>query len=178
MVISERKLRFSIPNETYYRVRGSQTQRFIKGYIPYPISVANVAYPEAASASFADSSAGILEPKAPPRSAKSVGSTPRSPVVLSRTVFIPAPPRASQSPRAAVSQSSQLSPKAKDHIVTAEMQMKGILFEAGAVSASMFNPIVGNTAPLYSGAGPKVKITGISDKVWSRTAKVAAAADK
>jgi hypothetical protein len=119
---------------------------------------------------FPDASAGLFEPMAPSRSAKSIGSTPRSPMVLSRTVFLPAP---LESP-ARVAQSSQ----PKDHIVTAEMQLKGILIEAGAVSATMFNPVIGNVAPLYSGAGPKVKSTGISDKVWSRTAKVAAAADK
>jgi hypothetical protein len=177
-MISERKLRFSVPSDTFYRVRGSQTQRIIKGYIPYPIAVANVAYPKDASALFPDPTVRILEPKAPPRSAKSVGSTPRSSVILSKTVFIPAPLYASESPRTSVSQVSQLSSKAKDHIVTAEMQMKGILFEAGAVSATMFKPNFVNAAPLYSGSGPKVKTTTISDKVWSRTAKVAAAADK
>lgn len=173
LVISERKLRFSVPKDTYYRVRGSQTERLLRGYIPYPISVANVAYPENASASLVD--ANVLEPKAPLRSAKSLGSTPRSPVVLSRTIIVPAPP---DSARALASQHSQALSKVKDHVVTAEMQLKGILFEAGAVSASVFNPVVCNAVPLYSGAGPKVKTNGISDKIWSRTAKIAAAADK
>ena len=174
VVISERRLQFSIPNDTYYRIRGSQTQRLLRGYVPYPIAVANVAYPDNSCPMFPDASAGLFEPMAPSRSAKSIGSTPRSPVVLSRTVFLPAP----QESPARVAQSSQPPSNAKDHVVTAEMQLKGILIEAGAVSATMFNPVIGNVAPLYSGAGPKVKSTGISDKVWSRTAKVAAAADK
>jgi hypothetical protein len=169
-IISERKLRFSVPNDTYYRVRGSQSQRQLRGFVPYPISVANVAYPESGLPLFPEASFGFVEPKAPPRSAKSTGNTPRSPVVLSRTVFVPSPPEA----RAA----SARTPRAKDHIITAEMQMKGMLIEACSVSASLFEPVVGNAAPMYSGSGPKAKSTGIGDKVWSRTAKNAAAGDK
>lgn len=175
-VMTERKLRFSIPSETYYRIRGSQSQRLVRGFAPYPMSFANVSYPEKASSFLSEAAnGGCHEPRAPARSVKSTGYTPRSPVVVSRTVFVPAPPEART---ASMTQTAHLT-RPKDHIVTAEMQMKGILIEAGAVSASLFDPVVVNAVPMFSGTGPKAKSTVfISDKVWSKTAKNAAAADK
>jgi hypothetical protein len=171
--ISERKLRFSIPNDTYYRIHGSESERSVRGYVPYPISVANMEYPSL-SAEGADESQA--EPKSrsffsPSRPAKSSGGTPRSPMVLTRTVIVPA------SSAEARAQSAPW-PKAKDHIVTAEMQLKGILIDASTVSASLCDGVVGNVPPMYSGVGPKVKTSCIGDKVWSRTARNAAAVDK
>jgi hypothetical protein len=171
-VVTERKLRFSIPSDTYYQIRGSQSQRLVRSFAPYPISFANVSYPEKASSFLSEANpgnGGCQEPRAPARSVKSTGNTPRSPVVLSRTVFVPAQPSMTQSAHPA---------RPKDHIVTAEMQMKGILIEAGAVSGSIFDPVVVNAVPMFSGTGPKAKSTIIGDKVWSKTAKNAAAADK
>jgi len=164
-VLSERKLRFSKPNDTYYHVRGSQTERLLRGFVPYPIAVANVAYPLEASPFLSEVNVGFPEPKAPPRSAKSSGSTPRSPL-MARTVCVPASQEAPKTAPAAQPA------KPKDHIVTAEMQMKGILIEAGVVSVSLFDPAFDQSAPLYVGAGPKAKASsGISDKVWSKTLK-------
>lgn len=170
--VSERKLRFSIPNDTYYRIHGSQSERSARGYVPYPISVANMEYPSL-SAEGTDES---QEPKSrlffsPSRPAKSSGGTPRSPMVLSRTVIVPAPSAEARAQSAPW-------PKAKDHIVTAEMQLKGILIDASTVSASLCDGVVGNVPPMYSGVGPKVKTSCIGDKVWSRTARNAAAVDK
>jgi hypothetical protein len=169
-VLSERKLRFSKPNDTYYQVRGSQTERLLRAFVPYPIAVANVAYALEASPFVSEVNVGFPEPKAPPRSAKSSGSTPRSPM-MSRTVFQPS---SQEAPSASAAQPAK-SPKPKDHkdhIVTAEMQMKGILIDAGAVSVSLFDPAFDHATPLYVGAGPKSKASnGISDKVWSRTLK-------
>jgi hypothetical protein len=166
--VSERKLRFSIPNDTYYRIRGSESERSAQkngGYVPYPISITNMEYSGAGSSLLAEATFS------PSRPAKSLDGTPRSPMVLSRTVIAPAPAadaRAQSAPW----------PKAKDHIVTAEMQLKGILIDASTVSASLCDGVVGNVPPMYSGAGPKVKSTCIGDKVWSRTGRNAAALDK
>jgi hypothetical protein len=171
-VVSERKLRFAVPNDTYYRIRGSQSERSSRSYVPYPISIANMAYSGKDFLKGFEANDGSQESKSPSRPAKSSGGTPRSPVVLSRTLFVPAPPvdtRAQSAPR----------PRANDHIVTAEMQLKGILIDAGAVTASLCDCTRGNAPPMYSGAVPKTKnSTSIGDKMWSRTARNAAAADK
>jgi hypothetical protein len=175
IIVSERKLRFSVPSDTFYRIRGNQTQRTCRGYIPYPLSVSNVSYPMEAAPLVPKMKSGHYEPRAPMRSTKPTGNTPRSPASLSRTVFIPA----NQETVAASATQVIESPKPKFTGITSDMQVKGMLVAASLpVSACLLDPNSVNCSPLYVGSGPVSKASAIGDKMWSKTAKIAAASDK